>query len=429
MSRVERLLSGDFDVALITGRLTTGRFCFPAAPKMHLKERIIGILEVSAVHTYERNRSTRYTFALLAILLINLLRLPLIPWIGNPLPTLFVSPAIMVVTWFCGLGPGLFAVGLSFLSVSVLWMEPHFSLDLTMDQDWLAMLLFAGTTIFLALFTEMARNALASQKKMRDQLETMVAERTAHLQETIGDLQAFSYTVSHDLRSPLRAMQGFASIVAEENEGKLDSTSQAYLRRISSAASRLDGLISDLLAFSKIGLQQIALQSVDLEQLLPDILEQYPSIQRNDAEITIQHPLLRVMAHPPYLTQALANLLDNAAKFVRVGTRPRIVIWAETRNEGANVRLCIRDNGIGIQEDQLGKIFEVFQRIDTATEGTGIGLSIVKKAVEKMGGQIGVDSTVGQGSTFWIELPAESSKLGHQPGVLLRGGDTAAGTP
>jgi signal transduction histidine kinase len=396
---------------------------------MHWKERIIGILEVSAVHTYERNRITRYTFALLAILLINLIRLPLISWIGNPLPTLFVSPAIVLVTWFCGIGPGLFAVGLSFLSVTVLWMEPHFSLDLSMDQDWLAMLLFAGTTTFLALFTEMTRNALASQKKMRDQLETMVAERTAHLQETIGDLQAFSYTVSHDLRSPLRAMQGFASIVAEENAGKLDKASQAYLQRISAAASRLDGLISDLLAFSKIGLHQIALQPVDLEQLLTEILEQYPSIQRSHAEITIEHPLLGVMAHPPYLTQVLANLLDNAVKFVRLGKIPRIEIWTEARNEGAKVRLHIRDNGMGIQEDQLGKIFEVFQRVDAGTEGTGIGLSIVKKAVEKMGGQVGVDSTVGQGSIFWIELPAESNKLSDKPGVLLGSGDTAARTP
>jgi signal transduction histidine kinase len=390
--------------------------------KMHLKERIIGILEVSAVHTYERNRTTRYIFSLLAILLINVIRLPLIPWIGNPLPTLFVSPAIVLVTWFCGIGPGLFAVGLSFLSVTVLWMEPHFSLDLSVDQDWLAMLLFAGTTTFLALFTELSRNALSSQKKMRDQLETMVAERTAHLQETIGDLQAFSYTVSHDLRSPLRAMQGFATIVAEENEGKLDSSSQAYLRRISSAASRLDGLISDLLAFSKIGLQQVALQPVDLEHLLPDILEQYPSIQRSNAQITIEHPLLRVMAHPPYLTQALANLLDNAVKFVPLRTSPRIIIWTEARNEGARVRLNIRDNGMGIPEDQLGKIFEVFQRLDATMEGTGIGLSIVKKAVERMGGQVGVDSTVGQGSTFWIELAAESNKLRHQPGVLLGSG-------
>jgi signal transduction histidine kinase len=395
-----------------------------------VKQRIIEILERSAVHTFERNRSTRYAFAFLAILLINVIRLPLIPWIGNPLPTLFVSPAIVLVTWFCGVGPGLFGVLIAFLSVTFLWMDPHFSLDLTVDQDWLAMLLFAGTTMFLALFTEMTRNALATQKNMRDKLETMVAERTAHLQETIGELQAFSYTVSHDLRSPLRAMQGFASIVAEENDGKLDESSKAYLRRISRAASRLDGLIADLLAFSNIGHQQISLQPVNLEQMLPEILEQYPSIQRSGAQLHIERPLLRLKAHPPYLVQALANLLDNAVKFVRLGTSPRVVIWTEAREGGASVRVNIQDNGIGIAADQLGKVFEVFQRIDSGTEGTGIGLSIVKKAIEKMGGAVGVESKPGEGSNFWFELPAAASQpLSDQPSVLLRGGDAITRTP
>ncbi len=368
-------------------------------------------------------------YSFLAILLINVARLPLIPWIGNPLPTLFVSPAIVLVTWFCGVGPGLFGVLLSFLSVTFLWMDPHFSLDLSVDQDWLAMILFAGTTLFLALFTETTRNALASQKVMRDQLEMMVAERTAHLQETIGELQAFSYTVSHDLRSPLRAMQGFASIVAEENEGKLDASSKAYLRRISTAASRLDGLISDLLAFSKISHQKITLQPVDVEHLLGEIVEQYPSIQNSGAEVKIQRPLLGMMAHPAYLAQALGNLLDNATKFVRPGIRPSILVWTERRENGATTRLNIQDNGIGVERDQQGKIFEVFQRLDSEKEGTGIGLSIVKKAIEKMGGQVGVESTAGCGSNFWIELPAEANQLSYEPGVLLGSGEGRAGTP
>src|SRR5207244_1781889 len=137
----------------------------------------------------------------------------------------------------------------------------------------------------------------------------IVEERTAHLQETISELEAFSYTVSHDLRSPLRAMQGFATIVREENAATLDPISKNYLGKISAAAARLDGLISDLMAYSKIGHQRITLHSVDLSQLLPDILEQYPSIQQSNPTITIDRPLLRVKAHTPYLTQALANLL------------------------------------------------------------------------------------------------------------------------
>src|SRR4051794_36358199 len=256
-------------------------------PDMTLKQNAMRLLENSAVHSLERPRTTRFTFSLFVVLAINLIRIPLLHWTGNPLPTLFVSPAIVVITWFCGAGPGVFAVVLSFLSVAIFWMEPHFSLDLTMDQDWVAMCLFAGTTLFLAVFTALTRNALAMQKNTRDHLEKIVAERTVHLQETISELEAFSYTVSHDLRSPLRAMQGFATIVAEENAAALDPPSKNYLKKISTAASRLDGLISDLMAFSKIGHQQITLQGVDLGQLLPDIFEQYPSIQQGNPRITI----------------------------------------------------------------------------------------------------------------------------------------------
>ncbi|HUR47036.1 MAG TPA: ATP-binding protein [Candidatus Saccharimonadales bacterium] len=373
---------------------------------MRWKERIIRLLENSGSHTYERSRTARFGFALMVILAINLIRIPLLPWVGNPLPTLFVSPAIVCVTWFAGLGAGVFAVGLSFVSVAVFWMEPHFSFDLTMDQDWLAMLLFASTTLFLAFFTEMTRKALLLQKNTKEYLEKMVAERTAHLQETIAELEAFSYTVSHDLRSPLRAMQGFATIVAEENAMTLNAASKSYLGRISAAASRLDGLISDLMAFSKIGKEQLFLQSVDLNRLLRDILEQYPSIHESKAAIQIESPLLRVRAHPAYLTQALANLLDNAVKFSAPGRAPEIRIFTESCENGSGVQLNVQDKGIGIPGDQLQKIFLVFQRAHVQFEGTGIGLSIVKRAIEKMGGRVGVNSAPDKGSTFWIKLPA-----------------------
>lgn len=396
---------------------------------MRLKDQITTTLEESAVRTYARSAVARFSIAFLVVLASNVVRLPLIPWIGNPLPTLFVSPAIVVITWFCGVGPGLFAVLLSFLSVSFLWMDPHFSLDISMDQDWLAMLLFTGTTTFLAFFTEMTRNALALQKNTRDHLETMVEERTAHLQETIGELQAFSYTVSHDLRSPLRAMQGFASIVAEENAAKLDPLSRTYLHRISAAASRLDGLISDLLAFTNIGHHNISLISVRLEDLLADIFEQYPSLQTSNARFEMERPLLPVKAHPPYLTQVLANLLDNAIKFVPPHVKPEVRIWTEPVRNGESVRVSIRDNGVGIPADQISKIFNVFQRVDTDKEGTGIGLSIVKKAIEKMGGTVGVNSEPGLGSTFWVELPADHIRLSHHPGVSLGYDCASAGAP
>lgn len=381
----------------------------PMDKAMHIKQRIIHILEDSAVLTFKRSRAFRFTISLAVIFFINIIRLPLLPWIGNPLPTLFVSPAIVLITWFGGLGPGLFAIALSYLSICLFWLSPKVGIDLNMDHDWLAMLLFAATSTFLAVFTEMTRNALALQKTTREHLENIVAERTAHLRETIAELESFSYTVSHDLRSPLRAMQGYASIVAEENKAALDVDSKGYLHKIAAAASRLDALIQDLLAYSKIGQEKIQLQPIDLNQFLPIVLEQYPSIQKSNANIILESPLLPLRAHAPFLAQAIANLLDNAVRFAKTGARPELRIWTAYTGSGQTVRLSIRDSGIGIPPDQFSKIFEVFQRVNRSDEGTGIGLSIVKRAIEKMGGRVGVESQLNMGSTFWIELPSAAA--------------------
>lgn len=243
------------------------------------------------------------------------------------------------------------------------------------------------------------------QELNRD-LEVKVKERTAKLQETISELEAFSYSLSHDMRAPLRAIQGMAQAVQEDYGDKIDEEGKLYLNRMMSSAERLDNLITDVLSYSRIVRSEIKPHPIDLEKLVHDVIASYPALQPPRAEIKIESPLLKVMGQEASLTQCLTNLLGNAVKFVAPGVDPQVKVRTEAIY--SNVRIWFEDNGIGIPEKDLQRIFRMFERINppTAYEGTGIGLAIVRKAVERMGGHVGVESEVGKGSRFWIELKA-----------------------
>jgi signal transduction histidine kinase len=245
------------------------------------------------------------------------------------------------------------------------------------------------------------------QMHARD-LEKIVAERTARLHDTIGELEAFSYSVSHDMRAPLRAMSRYAEVLLEDAGGKLEGCERQYLERIVSNSKRLDALIQDALTYSRVCQAELELKPVELSPLINGIIEQYPALHPDKADIDCKTPLLPVLGHDASLTQALANLLVNAVKFVEPGTRPHVVIWTEL--EHSEVRICVRDNGIGIAPEDQQRIFGMFARIHSEKlyEGTGIGLAIVRKAAERMGGASGVESEPGRGSTFWIQLKSTS---------------------
>jgi signal transduction histidine kinase len=219
-------------------------------------------------------------------------------------------------------------------------------------------------------------------------------------------LDSFAYTVAHDLRAPLRSMQGFSQALIEDCAEQLDDQGRDYATRVIAAARKMDGLIQDLLAYSRIGRTQMDVQRVPLDRVVNGALASLAAIiDDTGAEVHVERPLPSVRAFGPMLEQVVTNLVGNAVKFAKAGMKADVRVSAETRN-GA-VRLWVADNGIGIEPDHHQRIFKVFERLHGTESypGTGIGLAIVRKGMERMGGRSGVESSPGQGSRFWIELP------------------------
>lgn len=244
------------------------------------------------------------------------------------------------------------------------------------------------------------------RQKAAENLERMVNERTASLHEAIAQMEEFSYSVSHDLRAPVRAMQCYAEVLMEDYGARLDETAKKYLDRIIGSGARMDRLIQDVLTYSRLSRREVQLQPVHLDKLARELVHQHLDLGPSRAEISVEGQLLSVVGHEPSLTQAISNLLNNAVKFVAPGATPRIRIHTEQRN--GDVRLWIEDNGIGIKPEYQHRLFSVFERVhpEKNYEGTGIGLAIVRKAAERMGGKVGVESDGVTGSRFWIQLPA-----------------------
>lgn len=260
----------------------------------------------------------------------------------------------------------------------------------------------------LDMFTE-----ITQRKKAEEELERIVAERTDRLHEIAREMELFSYSMAHDLRAPLRAMQGLSKVVLEDFGDCLPEEGKQHLIRLADSADRMDRLILDVLHYSHLVRGELPLQEVAVQRLINDMVNSFPDLQDARQHIRIEGPLPPVLANPAALTQVISNLLTNAVKFVAPGVTPRVRVWAESTL--SEVRLFVEDNGIGIPLKAQQKIFGLFQRLHApdAYEGTGIGLAIVKKATERMGGRVGLESEAGKGSRFWITLQS-SPPATHQ---------------
>jgi signal transduction histidine kinase len=257
-----------------------------------------------------------------------------------------------------------------------------------------------------------AFNSMAAQMQgAQARLEEQVRERTAALEERNEELEAFGYSISHDLRAPLRTMQGFSEALLEDFGAALPPTGRDYAERVVAGSRRMDELIRDLLAYSRVSRGDLQLTPVPLRPVADTAVAELDAPLRARAgTVRVAESLPVVQGHAGTLSQVFSNLLGNALKFVPNDRAPVIEVSTERRN--GMVRVWVVDNGIGIAFEHRERIFRVFERLHSAEEypGTGIGLAIVRKAVERMGGKVGVDSTMGQGSRFWIELQPVEGK-------------------
>ncbi|MEC4985346.1 MAG: ATP-binding protein [Oscillatoria sp. PMC 1068.18] len=250
------------------------------------------------------------------------------------------------------------------------------------------------------------REAELAIRELNETLEQRVRIRTNELKEVNQELQAFAYSVSHDLQEPLRAIQGFSHIFLEDYAQELDSEGQNYARRLRNAAKRLSDMVQDLLDYTRVTRNQFSVEPVNLSAAIAEVLNNLEIlIQERNAVINIESPLPLVLGNEAILIQIMTNIFTNALKFVKPNQQPKIQIRTDTLDEV--VRVWIEDNGIGIAADKQQQIFRVFERLHGVESypGTGIGLAIARKAIERLGGKIGVESEPNRGSKFWVELP------------------------
>jgi signal transduction histidine kinase len=274
--------------------------------------------------------------------------------------------------------------------------------------------------VFVDLFLKSEQ--LRRQTERLERLERRERDRASQLEEAVNELDSFVYTVSHDLRAPLRAMHGFGQALLEDCGGRLDELGRDYARRILDASRRMDLLVQDLLAYSRLTRAEIELETIPLQGLVQEVLEHMEiELAERGAQVGVDDSLPTVRGNRLMLAQALTNLLSNAAKFTAPGIAPRVRVRAA--REGPRIRVRVEDNGIGIAAEYHERIFRLFERLNPVETypGTGIGLAIVRKALSRMGGRVGVESAPGKGSCFWIELPYaegphESHRLHHSAG-------------
>ena len=259
---------------------------------------------------------------------------------------------------------------------------------------------------------EILRTAKEQLSRHASELEQRVVERTRNLHASIQSLEGVLYHVAHDLRAPLRTMQGFTTILLEEYAPPLGEEGVEYARRISLAATRMDRLIQDLLAYGRLAYRSSSPANLDLDRQFKQVLNILANdIRACNAAVQVVQPLPKVRADPGILEMILTQLLKNALVFVAPGVEPQIQIRAEHAAPGM-VRIFVQDNGLGVAAEHHDRIFRVFERLqpEDVNKSTGIGLAIVRKGAERMGGAAGVESKLGAGSRFWVDLPAAPNK-------------------
>jgi signal transduction histidine kinase len=357
--------------------------------------------------------------AILAVVASTVIRLLLDPLLGTDAPMLIYVLGVSLASVQAGVAAGVLATLISIPVGALFFIEPRAAFLPTRTEDYVRLVVFALEGLFIAYATGQLRGQVDEKLRLTEQvrrqnqaLEAEVERRTAELQASNAALETFAHTISHDLRAPLRSIRGFSEILDEDFAATLPEEARGYTARIAAAAHRLEELVANLLAYTRLGRQGLSEEPVSLDRVVPAVLaDMAGDIRHAQGAVTIEtSPLGVVRGHPDTIALMVSNLVSNALKFVQPGTHPRVAI--ATRRSGDYLRLSVRDEGIGVPAEDQRAIFAPFERLHShqTYAGTGLGLALVARGAERMGGRYGVTSSGSSGSEFWVELPATGSQ-------------------
>jgi signal transduction histidine kinase len=340
------------------------------------------------------------------------------------LPVLTV--AIAFTTWYAGVGPSVLAVLLSSACFDYFFTEPLYSLNIS-TGDLPYFFIFVAWAAIVASFSAVRRRIEDSLRQARDNLHVELEQRrhredeirklnqelgkrAAELEATNKELESFAYSVSHDLRAPLRHMVGYSELLQRQASSLLDEKSQRFIRTILDSAKRMGNLIDDLLAFSRIGRAETKKSEVDLGQLVEEVVAEIGQDTKS-RDIAWKIGALPVCyGDRSMLKLVVVNLVSNAVKFTRMRARAEIEIGCADGNKN-EVEMFVKDNGAGFDMRYVDKLFGVFQRLHSSEEfeGTGIGLATVQRIIHRHGGKVQADGVADQGAAFYFTLPKEAA--------------------
>jgi signal transduction histidine kinase len=364
----------------------------------------------------------RYGFAVVSVMIALGIAFALHHYQFNDVEMLSFTVAIALTTWYAGPGPSVLAVLFSSACFDYFFTEPLYSFEITSGElHYYA--LFVAWGAIVASFSAVRRRVEDNLRQARDKLQVELeyrrqredeirtlnqelAKRAAELEVTNKELESFTYSVSHDLRAPLRHVAGYSELLQRQASSLLDEKSQRFIRTILDSAKRMGNLIDDLLAFARIGRAETKKTEVNLAELVREVVAEIGQDTKG-RDIAWKIGALPVChGDRSMLRLVFVNLVSNAVKFTSIRSPAKIEIGCVDRNEN-EVEVFVRDNGAGFDMQYVNKLFGVFQRLHLSEqfEGTGIGLATVQRIIHRHGGKVRGEGVVDQGATFYFSLP------------------------